>query len=54
MFANLALLVEKTRQEEIGLALSAFEAEQDGQVKLRCVGPVPPSNFTELVISWDD
>ena len=54
MFANLALLVEKTRQEEISLALSAFEAEQGEQVKLRCVGPVPPSNFIELVIGWDD
>jgi len=54
MFANLALLVEKSRQEEISSALSAFAAEQDGQVRLRCVGPVPPSNFIELVISWDD
>ncbi len=54
MFANLALLVEKTRQEEISSTLSAFEAEQDGQVRLRCIGPVPPSNFVELVIQWDD
>jgi len=54
MFANLALLVEKSRQEEIYSALSAFEAEGAGQIKIKCVGPVPPANFIELVITWDD
>ena len=54
MFANLALLVDKTRQSEVEAVLSAFEAEQAGQVKLRCVGPLPPCNFLELVITWDD
>jgi hypothetical protein len=54
MFANLALLVEKSRQESVVAALSAFEAEQAGKVKLRCVGPLPPCNFLELVITWDD
>jgi len=62
MFANLAILVEKDRHDEVASRLSAFEAErsargerdESGQVKLRCVGPVPPSNFIELVITWDD
>ena len=54
MFANLALLVEKSRQESVVAVLSAFEAQQAGQVKLRCVGPLPPCNFLELVITWDD
>jgi len=54
MFANLALLVDKSRQESVEAALSAFEAEQAGQAKLRCVGPLPPCNFLELVITWDD
>jgi hypothetical protein len=54
MFANLALLVEKSRQESVVAVLSAFEARQAGQVKLRCVGPLPPCNFLELVITWDD
>lgn len=54
MFANLALLVEKSWQESVEAALSAFEAEQAGQTKLRCVGPLPPCNFLELVITWDD
>ena len=54
MFANLALLVDKSRQNDVVAALSAFEAKQAGQVKLRCVGPLPPCNFLELVITWDD
>jgi len=54
MFANLAILVGKSRQDSVEAALTAFEGEQVGQVKLRCVGPLPPCNFLELVISWDD
>jgi hypothetical protein len=54
MFANLALLVDKSRQNDVEAVLSAFEAQQAGQAKLRCVGPLPPCNFLELVITWDD
>lgn len=54
MFANLALLVDRSRQDNAEAALSAFEAQQAGQAKLRCVGPLPPCNFLELVITWDD
>jgi hypothetical protein len=54
MFANLAILVEKGRQDRIEAVLSAFEAEQAGLARLRCVGPLPPCNFLELVITWDD
>jgi len=54
MFANLAVLVNKSRQEEICSTLSVFAAEGAGQVKVKCVGPVPPANFVELVITWDD
>jgi hypothetical protein len=54
MFANLALLVDKSRQNDAEAVLSAFEARQAGKVRLRCVGPLPPCNFLELVITWDD
>lgn len=54
MFANLALLVEKSRQDDLAAELSTFEAEQAGLVKPKFIGPVPPSNFIELVITWDD
>lgn len=54
MFANLAILVDKDRQDEVASRLSAFEAGQSGQTRIRCIGPLPPSNFIELVITWDD
>ena len=54
MFANLALLVNKSRQDDLAAALSAFEAEWAGRVRLKLVGPMPPFNFIELVITWDD
>jgi hypothetical protein len=54
MFANLAILVDKTRQAEVEAALTAYESRYVGQVKMRCVGPLPPCNFLELVITWDD
>jgi hypothetical protein len=54
MFANLALLVKKEQQDGVQAVLSAFEAEQAGQAKLRFVGPLPPCSFVELVICWDD
>jgi len=54
MFANLAVLVEKSRTSDLDGKLSAFEDEREGRVKLKYVGPVPPSNFIELVITWDD
>ena len=54
MFANLAILVDKSRQEDVQAALSDFQTEQAGQARLRCVGPLPPCNSLELVITWDD
>lgn len=54
MFANLAILIGKSRQDEVADALSAFEARQAYPSKLRYVGPLPPCNFLELVITWDD
>ncbi len=54
MFANLALLVDKSALPEVEAALSAFERDHGGGIRLRCIGPVPPSNFVELAITWDD
>lgn len=54
MFANLALLVDRSRLAEVEAVLSAFETRGGANIKLRCVGPLPASNFLELVISWDD
>ena len=41
-------------QAEVEAALTDYESRYQGQVKMRCVGPLPPCNFLELVITWDD
>lgn len=56
MFANLSLLVEsfgKSSLAEFEGALSAYEGARGAEVKLRYVGPLPPSSFLELVIDWE-
>ena len=54
MFANLALLVEKSCVSELDERLNRFDDEHNGRTKLKYVGPVPPANFIELVITWED
>ena len=54
MFANLALLLEKSRAEELDRKLDELADAAPGRIKLKYVGPVPPSNFIELVIRWDE
>jgi len=56
MFANLSLLVEsfgKSSLAEFEGALSAYKGARGAEVKLRYVGPLPPSSFLELVIDWE-
>jgi hypothetical protein len=54
MFANLAVLATKDRQADVLAVLSGQEASAAGRARLRAIGPVPPSNFIELVIRWED
>ena len=54
MFANLAFLVEDSRIEELDRKLNELADLAAGRIELRYVGPVPPSNFIELTITWDD
>jgi len=54
MFANLAFLLEKSRIEELDRKLDQLADAAPGRIRLKYVGPVPPSNFVELVITWDE
>lgn len=54
MFANLAILVEKSRIEEFDRRLNGLADAIQGRVNLRYVGPLPPSSFIELVIKWEE
>ena len=54
MFANLALLVEQSQCEELDRMLDVLAEKGLDRIKLKYVGPMPPSNFIELVINWDE
>ena len=54
MFANLALLVEKSQVEALDRKLNELADAAPARTRLKYVGPVPPSNFIELVIRWDE
>lgn len=51
MITNFAFLVEKPKVEEFDRLVDKLTATYDGRIKFKYVGPVPPINFVELVIS---
>lgn len=52
MVTNLSFLVEDERSREFDEQVDALSERLAGRTRLRYVGPVPPSNFVELVIEW--
>lgn len=54
MFANFAFLVERSQLEALDRKLGELAALAAERIQLRYVGPLPPSNFIELSIRWDE
>ena len=54
MIVNAAFLVERTREPEMDAAVRNLDAQQTQRVLFRYVGPVPPYNFVNLVIHWNN
>jgi len=54
--ANLALLVDQPGRERLDRQLEALDRESGGQLRFRCVGPLPPHSFASVQIetSSDD
>lgn len=52
MVLNAAFLVEKSRETEFDAAVRALDAVADNLMNFKYVGPLPPFNFVDLVISW--
>jgi Gas vesicle synthesis protein GvpL/GvpF len=44
---NVAFLVERERVDEFAAATEQLQAEFGDQVRLRCVGPLPPNSFAD-------
>jgi hypothetical protein len=52
MLLNAAFLVEKAREPEFDAEIQALNAEMNNLMTFKYIGPLPPFNFVDLVISW--
>jgi len=53
MIINAAFLVKSELEDEFDRRVEELMNPNDGRVIFRCLGPVPPCNFVELVITWE-
>jgi len=53
MILNASFLVESRREEEFDRCVEALASETNGRVRLKYVGPIPPLNFVEIVVTWE-
>ena len=53
MLVNGAFLVEKVRVADFENNLDKLSNTYEGKIKFKYVGPVPPCNFVEIVITWE-
>ena len=53
MVLNAAFLVDADREPEVDAAVRALDAELGERLMFKYVGPVPPYNFVDIVVSWD-
>lgn len=54
MITNSAFLVEKRRVKEFDKEMGRLTAAYDKRTKFKYIGPVPPCNFVEIVITWEE
>lgn len=54
MILNAAFLVDTRRIEEFDRRVEQLIADETERLSCKYIGPVPPSHFVELVITWGD
>lgn len=54
MVLNAAFLVHRSQIEEFDRQVDALDAKYGDRMLFKYVGPVPPFNFVELVIHWEE
>ncbi|MBU1661043.1 MAG: GvpL/GvpF family gas vesicle protein, partial [Chloroflexi bacterium] len=54
MVLNAAFLLEQKREAEFDQAVQQLGTEMGDRMMFKYVGPVPPYNFVNITISWDD
>lgn len=52
MITNCAFLVQKDQEKAFDEAVDKLTGKHDGRMKLKYVGPVPPCNFVEIIVTW--
>lgn len=54
MFLNAAFLVPAAHEKAFDDTMDELSTTYDGRVKFKYIGPVPPCNFVEIVVTWED
>jgi len=52
MVTNSAFLVPKDREKAFDEVVDKLTTRYDGRMRFKYVGPVPPCNFVEIVVTW--
>lgn len=52
MITNAAFLVEKDNEALFDRQVETLSAQYDGRMVFRYIGPVPPCNFIEIIVTW--
>ena len=53
MVLNAAFLVDSSRETEFDRTVQQLDAQMGKRLMLKYVGPVPPYNFVNIVVHWD-
>jgi len=54
MVLNAAFLVDRVHEAEFDKAVQQLDAEMGKRLMFKYVGPVPPYNFVNIVVSWEE
>ena len=52
MITNTSFLVRNECEKGFDDSVNELAAQHDGRIKFKYVGPVPPCNFVEIVVTW--
>lgn len=54
MVLNAAFLVDRARGDEFDQTIEQLDAEMGDRLMFKYVGPVPPYNFVDIVVHWEE
>lgn len=54
MILNASFLVDKTKEQALSREIQALGAAEEGRLIFHYVGPLPPHNFVNLSVRWEE